>query len=92
MSCIELYRGDLLSFSFAINRKHCRFCNVSSIRAVRACVRACVRVCVCVRVCDWGWGWTNSFQNQADGEDGEGGVELANVNQADFNRKHRLHP
>ena len=43
-------------------------------------------------------GWTNSFQNQADGGGGGGVVgerivdKLFKKNQADFNRKHRLHP
>ena len=60
-----------------------------------------MRVCVCVV----GEGVDKFIQNQADrgagGGGGEEGVKLANVapivdklfkNQADFNRKHRLHP
>ena len=64
-----------MSFSFAINRKHCRFCNVFfHTRCARARARVCVR---------W-WlemGVDKCIQNQADGERGgvKGGGELANV-------------
>ena len=77
MSCIELHRGDLCHLhllSFAINRKHCRFCNVFfHTRCARA--RACVRVCVCVCVVVGDGGWTNLFKIKQMG----GGGELANV-------------
>ena len=65
MSCIELYRGDLCHFHLLSTENIADFVTCSSIRAVCACVRACV--------CDWGWGLTNSFQNQADGGGGGGG-------------------
>ena len=58
MSYIELYRGDLCHFHLLSIENITDFVTCSSICAVRACV------------CDWGWGWTNSFQNQADGVGG----------------------
>ena len=96
MSCIELYRGDLCHFHLLSIENIADFVTCSSIRAV------CVCVCVCV--CGWGLGWTNLFQNQADVCVGGGGGERESwrtqpplwtnylKNQADFNRKHRLHP
>ena len=103
MSCIELYRGDLCHFHLLSIENIADFVTCSSIRAVCVCLCVCVCVCVCVVcVCVWGggWGWTNSFQNQADGVGGGGGVgersphcgQIILKNQADFNRKHRLHP
>ena len=48
-----------MSFSFAINRKHCRFCNMF---VHTRCARA--RVCVCVMLGD---GVDKFIQNQAVG-------------------------
>ena len=61
-----------MSFSFAINRKHCRFCNVF----FHTCC-ACVRVCVCVIV---DGGGQIHFKIKRMGGGGSGGrVEMANV-------------
>ena len=88
MSCIELYRGTLFHFHLLSIENIADFVMYSSIRA-------CVRVCV-VMVGD---GVDKFIQNQANGGGGGGG-EFVNVaplwtnylkNQADFNRKHRLH-
>ena len=64
-----------MSFSFAINRKHCRFCNVFF---HTRCARARARVCVCVCVWWLGMGVDKFIQNQADGGGG-GGWELVKV-------------
>ena len=67
-------------FSFAINRKHCRFCNVlfhTRCVCVCVCVYVCVCVCVCacVRVIGDGSGQIH-FKIKQMGRDG---VELANI-------------
>ena len=60
-----------MSFSFAINRKHCRFCNVFF---HTCCARAHARACVCVVVGDE----VDKFiQNQADGVGGGVGEGVA---------------
>ena len=70
-----------MSFSFAINRKHCRFCNVffhTCCARAHACVRARVCVCVCVCVCvvvGDGGGQIYSKSSRW----GAGGGDLANV-------------